>query len=293
MKIIFIGGTGRCGKSVVAECLARHPDAIKLPFELRFLTDPDGLVDFYASYTATWSPYLADVRIRRLGRLLTTLGASSGQEYAGWQLRKHFPNWDNHVSELMQRLYAFRYMAKWVGMPLETPVYHAGSMGKNDLARILSVFVRDIVTDLLQERNKSIFVSDDTWSVLFARELSEMLPEAQFIHVYRDPRDVISSMSRQAWCPKDLRLAARYYLDIWNRMQITFCGTNPIRYLETKFEDFVDHSRLIFEQLCRFLDISFNEAMLEPKAHIGRWKDETDQEAFEIVMPLVRELEYE
>jgi hypothetical protein len=297
MKIIFVGGTGRCGKSVVAECLARHPDAIKLPFELRFLTDPDGLVDFYASSLASWSPFLVDKRIKRLGRLLATLSASSKGEYTGWQLRRHLPNWDQRVNELIVQLYDLCYVAKWVGMPHENLIYHAVPPDKKTLARILGTFIRAVVRDFLHEHGKSVFVSDDTWSILFARELSEILPEAQFVHVYRDPRDVISSMSRQAWCPKDLGQAARYYLDIWNRFRITFCGTNPARYLEMKFEDFIDHPCLTFDCLCRLLDIRFDEMVLEPldedKAHIGRWKDESDQEAFEMVMPLVRELGYE
>jgi hypothetical protein len=59
-KMIFVGGTGRSGTSIVKELIAAHPGAASLPFEYRFIIDPDGLVDFYTSYTAAWSPYLAD-----------------------------------------------------------------------------------------------------------------------------------------------------------------------------------------------------------------------------------------
>lgn len=291
MKIIFIGGTGRCGKSIVAECLARHPDAVKLSFELRFLTDPDGIVDFYASSLASWSPFLADVRIRRLGRLLTTLGASNGQKYTGWQLRKHLPNWDNHVSELMQQLYDFRYLGKWVGMPFEQPIYHAGAPDRESLARILGTFIRAVIKDFLHAHNRNIFVADETWSVLFARELSELLPEAQFVNVYRDPRDVVSSMIQQPWCPKDLKLAVQYYSDI-----VEYC-LDHASFGEVCFERLLEHPRFQMVGLCEYLGIDFRDAMLElldkEKANIGRWKDEADQEAFELVMSLVKELGYE
>jgi hypothetical protein len=294
MKIIFIGGTGRCGKSVVAECLARHPDAIKLPFELRFLTDPDGLVDFYTSSLASWSPFLMDRRIRRLGRLLTILGGGPGRhkfEYIGWQLRQHLPNWDEHVSELMQWLYDFRYVGRWVGTPGNGPIYHAGPPDKETLVRVLGTFIRVIIKDFLSAHGKNIFISDDTWSVLFARELSELLPEAQFVNVYRDPRDVVSSMSRQAWCPKDLKLAAQYYMDIMEYyLKRALFG-------EICFERLIEHQRWQMVALCAYLEIDFRDAMLEllnkEKANIGRWKDETNQEAFEAVMPLVKELGYE
>ena len=58
--MILVGGTGRCGTSILKEILATHPNAASLPFEYRFIIDPDGIIDFYASYTATWSPYIAD-----------------------------------------------------------------------------------------------------------------------------------------------------------------------------------------------------------------------------------------
>jgi hypothetical protein len=301
VKIIFIGGTGRCGKSVVAECLARHPDAIKLPFELRFLTDPDGIIDFYISSLASWSPFLVDRRITRLWWFLRELSmspsnkypANDDRRYAGWQLQKHLPNWSNRVEALMESLYDFHYIGKWVGMRQKEVIYHVKPYIKKDLAHIFGTFIQTIIADFLAEHDKSIFLSDDTWSALFVHELSELLPEAQFVHVYRDPRDVISSMNKQAWCPSNLELTTQYFLDIWKHIQMTFGGLDSARHLEMRFEDFISYPRPAFEQLCHFLDISFSKAMLEPKAHVGRWKDETNQEAFEAVMPLVKELGYE
>lgn len=299
MKIIFVGGTGRCGKSVVAECLARHPDAIKLPFELRFLTDPDGIVDFYASSLASWSPYLADKRIKRLGMLLTTLAMSprTSDLYAGWQLGKHLPTWKEHVGSLMQSLYDFAYDCKWVGMSYKSTFYHAGPPDREDLACILGTFVQAVIRDFLNKHGKSIFISDDTWSVLFARELSELLPEAKFIHVRRDLRDVISSMSKQAWCPSELRQATRYCCDLAQRIW-SVQGDVPFgSYRSVDFEHIIRWPAASLSALCKFFFLEFNDAMLEPlneeKANIGRWKDEADQEAFEVVMPLVKELGYE
>jgi hypothetical protein len=52
VKMILIGGTGRSGTSIVKEILANHPDASSLPFEYRFIIDPDGLADFYTGYSA-------------------------------------------------------------------------------------------------------------------------------------------------------------------------------------------------------------------------------------------------
>jgi hypothetical protein len=295
MKVIFVGGTGRCGKSIVAECLAQHPDAFKLPFELRFLTDPDGIVDFYTSSLSSWSPFLADRRLKRLGRLLRTIGASpdySFHKYTGWQLSEYIPTWYQRVDQLMQRLYEFCYECDWVGSEGDGKMYHAGPTNREDLTCILSTFVRAVIKDLLEINNKSIFISDDTWSVLFAKELTELLPEAKFIHVYRDPRDVVSSMSRQRWCPSDLEQAARYYLDIFEA-----AFKNSDISCSQRLEDFIEHPSLMLKSLCYVLDLKFNKAMLEPldrdRANIGRWRDEPEQEWVELVIPMVKRLGYE
>lgn len=291
-QIIFVGGTGRCGKSVVAECLAQHPDAFKLPFELRFLTDPDGIVDFYTSSLASWSPYLMDKRIKRLGRLLQCLAYATGDKYANWRLRRYLPDWNRYIENLMRNLYEFSYEGTWVGIQ-EARMYHAVSPDKKSLARILGTFVNIIIGDLLVVSGKDIFISDDTWSILFARELSEMLPEAKFIHVYRDPRDVVSSMSRQRWCPSDLEQAARYYLDL-----IGAINKVPWQlFRSAKFESFMDSPRVELITLCHWLGLDFDKAMLSPldpsAANIGRWREEPDQRAFEMLQEVVEVLGYE
>jgi hypothetical protein len=46
--------------------------------EARFLTDPDGVIDFYDAMCAGWSPYVYDVKVRRLERLLRDVGSPRG-----------------------------------------------------------------------------------------------------------------------------------------------------------------------------------------------------------------------
>lgn len=287
-QIIFVGGTGRCGKSVVAECLAQHPDAFKLPFELRFLTDPDGIIDFYTSSQASWSPFLMDKRIKRLGQLLKRLAYSAGDKYANWRLRRHLPRWNEHMEGLMHSLYDFSYAGTWFGVE-NARMYHAGPTNKEDLACVLGAFVETVIKDLLETNDKSIFISDDTWSVLFAKELSELLPQAKFIHVYRDPRDVVNSMSKQRWCPSDLAQAARYYISLMESIDETL--------ISLCFEGLVDFPRMNLEDKCYQAGIEYDSAMLKPldsaKTNIGRWRDEPEQEWVELVMPLVKRLEYE
>lgn len=74
--ICLIGGTGRSGTTILRKVFGRHPSVAVAPTETRFLIDPDGLVDFFDSFAAGWSPYVFDIRIRRLERLLLDIGDS-------------------------------------------------------------------------------------------------------------------------------------------------------------------------------------------------------------------------
>ena len=73
-RICLIGGTGRSGTTIVRKVFARHPDVAAAVTETRFLIDPDGLVDFYESMENAWSPYVFDVKVRRLKSLLIDIG---------------------------------------------------------------------------------------------------------------------------------------------------------------------------------------------------------------------------
>ena len=77
MKTCFIGGTGRCGTSILRTILSRHSSVATIPIEHRLMVDPDGIFDFYRSYTTGWSPYYADAKLTRLKNFLEELSSTS------------------------------------------------------------------------------------------------------------------------------------------------------------------------------------------------------------------------
>lgn len=304
--IVFIGGTGRCGTNISKAVLTHHPQVISLPFEYRFIIDPDGLVDFYRGFTAAWSPFLADRRLKRLKQLLTNLAGEpflhrlagsvlrgldptgktfSPRQYHGWSLARHLPNYRQHVQSLMDRLIDFTFSAAWVGTEsyaFQAEVYHASARSSTELARILGDFIRNVIGDLLAQAGKSHFVEDNTWNILFGRELLDLVPSARILHVYRDPRDVVASMMQQRWAPNDVAQAAEWYKDIiqhWFRVREALPSES---YFEYSLESLVNETERVLRDICSFTDLAFHPALLQTdlsQSHQGRWQNDlTTQE---------------
>ena len=304
-KMIFVGGVGRCGTSIVKEILGAHSDAASLPFEYRFIIDPDGLVDYYTGYTGSWSPYLADRRLKRLEQLLNNLAREpwyhqfisrllqwlnsdgkrlSPRSYHGWELNRHLPNYAYHVQQLMSELIEFSFPACWPGSEsyrFSPNVYHAVPRPKGELAQILGGFVDNIVDDLLVHTGKEFFVEDNTWNVLFAREILDFIPDAKIIHVCRDPRDIVASFSHQRWSPNDKEQGALWYLAMMNHWFNVRYTIPDDSYCEIKLEELVAAPETVIKTICEFAEITFDQAMLKldfSHSHSGRWKTEYSAE---------------
>lgn len=323
-KIIFIGGTGRCGTSISKELLAKHPQVATLPFEYRFIIDPDGIVDFYRSYTAAWSPYLADKRLKRLERLLNTLAGEpplhrlvgnllrrlnrdgeilSPRRYHGWNLNAHLPNFKQYSQELIAELSEFSFSACWVGTDsysYRPQVFHVGPRSEGELAPILGGFIQRVINDLLTKHGRKLYVEDNTWNVLFARELVQLVPQAKILHIYRDPRDVVASFIQQRWSPSDPRQAALWYKSLMTHWFTVRADLSPESYYEYSLESLVNSTEQVVKEICRFTGIPYDPVLLTTdlsKSHSGRWKrdftDEEQQAIQEILGDVTNELGYE
>jgi hypothetical protein len=314
--ILMVGGTGRCGTSISRTLLSKHPLMAALPFEQRFILDPDGIVDYYVGSRA-WTPYMADKRLKRLERLLMELSERhhyhlggllmklgsrilSPARYHGWELDKHIPNFKARSKMLIRELRAFSYNACWWGIEGYThrpQVYHAPY--RERLAEILGNFVRDITQELLDRHNAHIMVEDTTWNILLAPQILEILPESKFLHVYRDPRDVVASFLTQRWCPSDLVEAAIWYRDMMERWFEVRGQLRPSCYYEYKLENLVEDTERTARSMCYFAGVTYDPVLLETDlghAHTGRWERDfnlQEQHRLEgIIGYLVEELGY-
>jgi hypothetical protein len=97
------------------------------------------------------------------------------------------------------------------------------------------------------------------YSIILA-SIEHLLPEARFIHIVRDGRDVALSLRSTWFAPsQDMADLARY----WKSQveQARAVGAKRKHYLEVRYEHLVHQARSTLEQICPFIDLPFEEGM--------------------------------
>jgi hypothetical protein len=99
-------------------------------------------------------------------------------------------------------------------------------------------------------------------NIRWATQLDDYFDEAKYIYLYRDPRDVALSFSKAVIGDKHPYFVAQK----WTRLQ-EMCLLHRKRVLDSRFfsvcyEDLTANTENVVKDLCRFLDIEFNEQML-------------------------------
>jgi hypothetical protein len=92
--------------------------------------------------------------------------------------------------------------------------------------------------------------------------IEALLPEAHFVHVIRDGRDVAESLRRTWFSPgEEIEDLAAYWVHCVStaRRQAEGCPN----YLEVRFEDLVGESESVLATICQFLDLEFRPEMLQ------------------------------
>lgn len=92
--------------------------------------------------------------------------------------------------------------------------------------------------------------------------ITHILPEAHFIHIIRDGRDVSLSLRDMWFAPgRDMTTLGRYWKGLIEQARRE-AGRN-LRYIEIRYEDLVRKPESTLRDICRFVDLAFDPRMLE------------------------------
>lgn len=313
-KICMIGGSGRSGTTILSKIFSLHPQVTDVP-ELRFLIDPDGVIDFYES-SQIWSPYHYDLKLKRLERLLL---ATSGRDllfpvyailnniprfnnwiqhlrprYADIQVSKFCPEFKALIAELIHRLTAFSYPGRWTGLPPlhKDKLYYSPPFDRDELRKILSQFLQQIFESVCNRQKATHYLEKNTWNILWFDRILELLPESRLVHIYRDPRDVVVSYTHQSWMPADPVQSAQIYCALMKRWW-QVCESVPNEsYVEISLEELVANPEEILNRICSFWTLAWDPVLLKlplTESNTGRWRKELSPRMQKIIGDVLQE----
>lgn len=130
----------------------------------------------------------------------------------------------------------------------------------------VSWFVRAL-DSLATEQNTSIWLEKTPEHIYFIEEIENFLPDAKFIHILRNGMDTIASLYE----------ATRIFNDVWgsgwdlehcierwvDAMLTSHKYVNNPNHILVKYEQLLDDKVKVLRDICKFLSIEYDPAMLE------------------------------
>ena len=281
VRPVFVGGTGRSGTTVMGDLLGSHKDIrTSIPIEIKFLANKSGLL--HLVFGRDKSDQKENVS------LLNVTGRIRKRRRAKKALMKI-------EAEFLDRIWN-----DWWDIDAPPPHgrgLHSG-IAKQRLQELLDRlikdlrinrvwaarrFMRDFISSQEDHGNQKYWVETTPLNVAQARRIKKLFPNALFINMVRDPRDVIASLLTKNWGPttplEGLEWIEKRLID----------GHKALREIPSKqkitiaLEDLAIHDREnTYQSILTFLGLPDDSAMrhffeseLTPQAATsGRWKTE-------------------
>jgi hypothetical protein len=286
---VFVGGTGRSGTTVMGDLLGQHPDVrTSTPIEIKFLSNRSGLLDLVFGRDDSPNKKREPVSI--------------------FHLRTYRKRKQREKEKLANILAEFEDQVwnKWWDIDAPPPYGRGLVSGISwpNLEKLMAALRRDLKINRIWAARRFMkkfialqneagpekyWVETTPMNIPTADKLLKLFPNALFITMVRDPRDVIASLLTKNWGPTTPMEGLT-----WIEKRLTD-GHNALKAVPAKqkitiaLEDLaIDNREETFRKLLGFLSLSdspqirmfFEDEVTPEKTTSGRWKDEISSHEF-------------
>lgn len=132
--------------------------------------------------------------------------------------------------------------------------------GQRSLARLIDLYFQFFLKKHAPEATR--WGDKTPHYVLWLPQIDSVFPEAQYVHIFRDGRDVVASYLQLGW----VRSVADG-CDMWlSRIQAAMDysqRTNGRKFLMVRYESLVQTPEPVIQQVCNFLGLNYRPEMLD------------------------------
>lgn len=155
----------------------------------------------------------------------------------------------------------------WEDMGLDRAAFDEAIRGGVRSARDIYLWVLGHIAEKRGNRKPRIG-EKTTYYALLGDRINALFPNAQFIHLYRDPRDVAASYMEQYWCAGGTALrCARVIRQVFRQTERLAALVGPSRFCAVRYEALVGQPERELARLCAFLHEDYDPAMLKYEGH--------------------------
>lgn len=280
-KRIFVGGLGKCGTSMVWSIMGQHPAISVKRKEMRIISDPGGIEDFYYTLTTNYNPWKAHNGFRRFFLLLKRL------------------NLDVPLNDFYEKLFPSRFKHQQGDEPYT--LFEDGKIFEHFVHRFSledtkKIFKEIIDKIMLYNQDKNSWIDATPFNIFSLPFIDEVLQDYKFIHLIKDPRDAAAVYTRTQWAPRSLD-AIYFWLESYyaKLIEMRHLMKDKNKYLEIKLEDIINNQVKEFNKMFEFIDLGLINYHIHTmdKNKIGEWKNHLEKEKInELFSPFCKEFEY-
>ena len=273
---VFIGGSGRSGTTVTLNLLQRHPQFhASLPREIKFLTSRHGLLDLVYTRPFSVEEDLHGYRYNLVTRVLPLLGRNQMAYFTS----NLFNRWWSEEGKSGKARGLVQSISLETVEKAHNEFIQTFAIDRARAAREFFYTLADA-----QIKKDALYFGDSTpVNMMHADQIHNLLPEARFINVIRDGRDVAVSISKERWGPNDPYEGLSWWANRVHRAAVALKSVDPGSVLHFRIEDLIVNKReQSYADLLKFLALEdsqtlreyFAEQLTAEKLHTGRWRTE-------------------
>lgn len=284
---LFLGGTGRSGTTVLKKVLLGSQSIIGCKNEIRFVVDPHGVIDLFNNLSCQWDPYRADSAIKEFDQLVRKSlngGIVSAASRHFLSKAKIAPPSYRHIrlnekqrsmmlekhDQFINKLYSATSDTIWLGSAgfscnpqLYETKHHDGEL----LSDLFSSHFSSFFSKLEEPKIASAkyWLDDTPYSILNAGSLKNIFHDAKFIHIYRDPREVVASYLHQRWGgnKKSLKNIVNRVKFVYEKINFEKSKLASDCFIELSFEAMLEAPRATLNSVTDKIGISIDDECLE------------------------------
>jgi hypothetical protein len=138
----------------------------------------------------------------------------------------------------------------------------------------VAAFLSGFYSAAIQKQGKKFFLDKTPRYYYVVEELAHLFPNARFIILFRNPLAILASILN-TWVGKNLGGLINYLEDLLlaPSLLLKFLRNHPDTSIRVSYEQIVTNPHVELDKICRFLQIDFDNAMLDYGARIDSiWK---------------------